>query len=247
MLPAFVIQEILQYLQLSDFANVPAVCKDLKTICYSDEVWSVFYAHRFLRHNPLTQPAINYDYMRLFKERFQDPQIGDRVEVSWNGKFRLESSDVYFGLAWWVGVVVDKHSAHKKYKIHYPGWDARWDEWVPKSRLRWTVERNDVETIQVNDIVELWCCGTSVPGAWLESYVRKVRDGKYCVGRVMTSGNLWVDRDRLRLVKRHVDLSENRPRITFREELRDRLQRLSRRLSRSRYDDEEEDRSCIMM
>jgi hypothetical protein len=58
-----------------------------------------------------------------------------------------------------------------------------------------------IETIHVNDIVELWCCGASVPGAWLESYVRKIRDGKYCVGEVLASGNLWVDRDRIRLVK----------------------------------------------
>ena len=29
-----------------------------------------------------------------------------------------------------------------KYKIRYPGWESRWDEWVPRSRLRWAVERN---------------------------------------------------------------------------------------------------------
>ena len=77
----------------------------------------------------------------------------------------------------------------------------RWDEWVPKSRLRWAVDRNEVAQIHPNDVVELWCCGANVPGAWLESRVKKVRNGRYCVGRVLSTGSLWVERDRLRLVK----------------------------------------------
>ena len=52
-----------------------------------------------------------------------------------------------------------------------------------------------------NDVVELWCCGANVPGAWLESRVKKIRNGRYCVGRVLSTGSLWVERDRLRLVK----------------------------------------------
>lgn len=40
-----------------------------------------------------------------------------------------------------------------------------------------------------------------VPGAWLESKVKKVRNGRFCVGRVLSTGSLWVERDRLRLVK----------------------------------------------
>ena len=38
----------------------------------------------------------------------------------------------------------------------------RWDEWVPRSRLRWAVDKNEVVSIQSNDIVELWCCGANV-------------------------------------------------------------------------------------
>lgn len=45
----------------------------------------------------------------------------------------------------------------------------RWDEWVPKARLRWAVDKNEIVQIQSDDIVELWCCGANVPGAWLES------------------------------------------------------------------------------
>ena len=38
--------------------------------------------------------------------------------------------------------------------------------------------------IRANDVVELWCCGANVPGAWLESRVKRVRNGRYCVGKV---------------------------------------------------------------
>lgn len=97
--------------------------------------------------------------------------------------------------------MVDKHTAQGKYKIRYPGWESRWDEWVPRSRLRWAVERNNLARIRLNDVVELWCCGANVPGAWLESRVKRIRNGRYCVGKVLSTGSLWVERERLRLVK----------------------------------------------
>ena len=30
-----------------------------------------------------------------------------------------------------------------RYKIHYPGWISRWDEWVDRKRLRWSWQTND--------------------------------------------------------------------------------------------------------
>jgi hypothetical protein len=118
--------------------------------------------------------------------------------------------DVYQGLAWWVAEVVDKHPAQGKYKIHYPGWESRWDEWVTRSRLRWAVDSNVLCQILPGAVVELWCCGANVPGAWLESRVKKVRAGKFCINRVLSSGPLWVDRDRLRLVKHPADADNAR-------------------------------------
>ncbi len=103
------------------------------------------------------------------------------VEVAWKGKFRLESLDIYQGLAWWSAVVVDKRQDGSRYKIHYPGWDPRWDEWVHRDRLRWTVEQDLNLRIVAHDDVEIWCCGSNVPGAWLEA---KVRKGGRAGGRV---------------------------------------------------------------
>ena len=49
-------------------------------------------------------------------------------------------------------------------------------------------------------------CYKQVPGAWLESKVKKVRNGRFCVGRVLSTGSLWVERDRLRLVKHIINI-----------------------------------------
>ena len=141
--------------------------------------------------------------MTSFRQRLADPQIGDKVEVAWKGKFRLEAMDVYQGTAWWVAEVVDKHSAVGRFKIHYPGWESRWDEWVPRNRLRWAVDKNILCQIIAGSEVELWCYGANVPGAWLETKVKKIRDGRFCLNKVLPTGLLWVDRDRLRLVRHH--------------------------------------------
>ncbi len=145
-------------------------------------------------------PSRSDDLMAAFRDRLCDPHVGDKVEVAWRGKFRLETQDVYQGLAWWVAEIVDKHTDQSRYKIRYPGWESRWDEWVPRSRLRWTVQKNILVSIAVGDTVELWCCGANVPGAWLEAKVKKVRNSRFCIGKVLSSGYLWVERDRLRLV-----------------------------------------------
>jgi hypothetical protein len=182
------------WLPIDDFSPVPTVCQDWKDLACSDEVWQTFYRYKFLRHNPDTMPVENVGYLQAFRNRLADPQLGDKVEVAWRGKFRLEALDVYQGLAWWVAEIVDKHTSQGKYKIRYPGWESRlvsvlrtlhstrslvqviksivmcylyrphcrWDEWVPKSRLRWAVDKNEVAQILPNDVVELWCCGANV-------------------------------------------------------------------------------------
>eukprot|EP00638_Chattonella_subsalsa_P005057 CAMPEP_0117744202 /NCGR_PEP_ID=MMETSP0947-20121206/6613_1 /TAXON_ID=44440 /ORGANISM="Chattonella subsalsa, Strain CCMP2191" /LENGTH=437 /DNA_ID=CAMNT_0005561095 /DNA_START=341 /DNA_END=1651 /DNA_ORIENTATION=- len=154
-------------------------------------------------------------YKELYRRRLWDPHVGDRVEVSWKGKFRLEAQEVYNGQAWWAAEVVEKRLADDaessaldeerkeakdeeesglkeyQYKIHYPGWDSRWDEWVPRDRLRWSMAYNPTEIINVNDYVEVWCTGTNVPGAWLEAQVKQVKDDEYFVGKMLSSGPLW--------------------------------------------------------
>lgn len=259
-LPHILIQEIFMWLPIDDFAPVPAVCKEWYEISRSDELWFTFYGYKFLRFSGKSVPTFTPGtYLSEFKTRLAEPNIGDRVEVAWKGKFRLEAADTYQGVAWWIAEVVDKHPIHGKYKIRYPGWESVWDEWVPRSRLRWAVDMNCIEQIKVDDTVELWCIGANVPGAWLETAVKKVKGNKYCVGRVLSSGPLWVERDRLRPVKRHATLidNSNSPNSPYRGSFRDRGTKLwsllSSRLSPIRNlqtdhdDNEPHNASCSIM
>ncbi len=230
LLPHDILREIFLFLPTNSYGSLTCVCREWCHVLTANEIWRYLFIMKFVMSNSLqplpqlpssvtfvTNGTLNIGsisprpksasganvirgYIDLFRMRLDDPVIGDKVEVAWRGKFRLETQDVYQGLAWWCAEIVDKHRT--QYKIHYPGWESRWDEWVPKSRLRWAVRTNIIEQIYVGDIVELWCCGTNVPGAWLESKVKKIKNGKYCLGKVLSSGYLWIERDRLRLVKR---------------------------------------------
>jgi len=239
MLPTSVFIEVLHYVPVEEFLPILLVCSTWLDVATSNETWCSLYRRKFLNNNPMhcTLPERGECVMFAYHRRLMDPMIGDKVEVAWRGKFRLETSDVYQGLAWWVAEIVDKHPAQERYKIRYPGWESRWDEWVPRSRLRWTVQRNTLVNIQVGDVVELWCCGANVPGAWLESKVKRIRGERYCLGRVLSTGFLWVERERIRLVRRKEDIDDGSgvgPRPAPRRSLSGAIASLSRRFSNGR-------------
>lgn len=48
--------------------------------------------------------------------------IGDRVDALSNGK--------------WYGATIVEKRGIDEYKVHYDGWDAKWDEWVDPSRVK---------------------------------------------------------------------------------------------------------------
>jgi hypothetical protein len=85
------------WLPTEDFSPIFSVSKEWRLLASSDEVWQVFYRHKFLRGNPNTMPTQQFGYMKIFQQRLADPQLGDKVEVAWRGKFRLEAMDVYQG------------------------------------------------------------------------------------------------------------------------------------------------------
>ncbi|CAM9178603.1 unnamed protein product [Discosporangium mesarthrocarpum] len=128
--------------------------------------------------------------------------VGDKMEVSWQGKFRLETLDVFVGRSWWGATVVEKVKGYR-YRIHYPGWDSRWDECVSRDRLRWPVDRSSVSTaFKVRDAVEVWCTGNQVEGAWLQAKIRRVKGDHVCLGNVLASSHrmVWVPRDSCRKI-----------------------------------------------
>lgn len=223
-IPEVLMQEIFMMIPFEEFSTIPSTCKEWRDLWRSDVVWKTQYNQRFVSAvslNPMLGPKnAPCPYFMLYKDRLAYPYIGDGIEVSWRGKFRLEANDIYQGLAWWRGVVVgcstvsEDHSLETeydaaqhgprshivKYKIHYPGWESRWDEWVCRERLRWPMNPMNAcsATISKGDTVELWCCGYNVPGAWLESTVKRIKRNRHCVTRAHVSGSVWVTRERIR-------------------------------------------------
>lgn len=47
--------------------------------------------------------------------------VGDKVSIEWNG-------------SWWPGAIIAV--AGTRYRVHYDGYDASWDEWVTPARLK---------------------------------------------------------------------------------------------------------------
>ena len=52
---------------------------------------------------------------------FADHKVGDSVTVEWKGK-------------WYPASILEVKDG--KYKIHYDGYEASWDEWVTTARMR---------------------------------------------------------------------------------------------------------------
>ena len=107
--------------------------------------------------------------------------LGDKVKGNWLGNGEEENDARSPRVS--VGNIGDGFGSalllSARYKIHYPGWVSRWDEWVVRERLRWSWQTtNDNSFIRANDPVEIWCSGNNVPGAWLEARVRRVRPQK---------------------------------------------------------------------
>ena len=209
----------LSFLDVTIHTTLSTVSKDWPSLSGEDALWRDHYLNRFSggtdEGDGETSADEYEDYKQEYKQRLEDPHVGDDVEVAWRGKFRLESLEIYRGTAWWVAVVVDKvaldassgspgrgrkiHAAKAWYKVTFPGWEGRWDEWVSRDRLRWRAKNTqEADALKPRDFVEVWCGSQNVPGAWLEASVQKIRGDAVEVGRVLSTGSLWVDRSRVR-------------------------------------------------
>jgi len=80
-------------------------------------------------------------------------KVGDACEVQWKG-------------TWYKSKVLEIKDG--KYKIHYEGWDKKWDEWVTTKRMR-------VATAwKVGDL-----CEVKWKGKWYKSKIIEVKGPKY--------------------------------------------------------------------
>ncbi|KAG5188163.1 hypothetical protein JKP88DRAFT_178183 [Tribonema minus] len=216
-LPPGLFLDIAQFLTLEERGKaVCCVSRKWRQLGEHNHLWREPYLTRFKFHSPQEDLATHTEAQELaqpgpkvkdlFARRLVRPQVGDRVEVAWRGKFRLESLEIYNGLAWWLAEIVECDADGQRYKVHYPGWEARWDEFVPRERLRWGNDRRAAqlrdERIAVGDMVEIWCGGTNVPGAWLEGRVSSIRGERVFLGDVVAEGFFSVTEERCRLVSK---------------------------------------------
>mmetsp|Transcript_21060 Transcript_21060/g.69639 ORF Transcript_21060/g.69639 Transcript_21060/m.69639 type:complete len:390 (+) Transcript_21060:28-1197(+) len=98
---------ILAYVDAPALASLCAVSREAQSAAECDAAWHEPYERQFGAGGPL-----RFDFGASLKERYRqrlrDPSAGDRVEVAWQGRFRLEGLEVYRGLAWWAAEVAEK-------------------------------------------------------------------------------------------------------------------------------------------
>ena len=110
-LPTDILVEIFFWMSISDIAACFSVSWEWYDIASCDQLWRCLYHRKFLVSNPGPMPLQSFDSRSTFYSRFKLPHIGDKVEVAWRGKFRLETQDVYQGMAWWKAQVsLSNHS-----------------------------------------------------------------------------------------------------------------------------------------
>ena len=209
-LPHDLIEDVLRWLTAADVCVLCQVNSDFHRWCSADTLWTYFYKVRF-SGNAMRQSPLSVSVKRMYQIRFADPIIGDKIQAAWNGKFRLNAMEMLRGQAYWPAEIIDK-DPQQGYKIRYTGWDAeRWDQWVLRETIRWPVDFNSVEKIRVGDVVEIWCHGKTVPGAWLCAIVSEfdVDLNLYRFDDLQMSGDpLFVRRDFIRKVHRPFHLTD---------------------------------------
>ena len=101
-------------------------------------------------------------------------KVGDKAQILWNNK-------------WYPGKILEVKDG--KYFISYDGYDAKWNEWVGKDRIKFS-------SYAVGDKVQvLW------KGTWYKSSVLEVgKDGKF---KIHYDGwgaewDEWVTPDRMK-------------------------------------------------
>lgn len=225
-LPEVLLQKIFSYHQPHKIVNILTTCKEWYRLGLSKPLWQDLYILRFIRpqvidaiaaadaalltdgeaaESTLLRPVIHVsitdlrrsaDTAMMYRSRVLTPMLLDRVEVIWKGKFRLDYDAIYSGLGWWTAEVISHRDRHLK--IRYPGWSERWEEWVPRSKIRMATGGDIDSDITVGDVVEVWCTGQHVSGVWLLCQVKKIKRGKYGFDNVCSTGMMWADRSRVR-------------------------------------------------
>jgi hypothetical protein len=104
-------REVMLFLSLAELGCIASVSQEWRALSEHNFLWRQPYLSRFGFHEPAQElsptsssstalAAAQPLYKEFFAQRLVNPQVKDRVEVAWRGKFRLESLEIYSGLAW---------------------------------------------------------------------------------------------------------------------------------------------------
>mmetsp|Transcript_5788 Transcript_5788/g.7025 ORF Transcript_5788/g.7025 Transcript_5788/m.7025 type:complete len:304 (+) Transcript_5788:127-1038(+) len=215
------------------FAQVSGKMKNLVQTKEGNLLWEALLARRFTGYSMLNKSLRPSCFRDEYMSRVSSPRVGDCVEVLWQGKFYSHSLGEhgtmgFEGKAWWQASIVAREPDSSSqvdsaiipnspngrqfyYKAHFPGWEAKWDEWIARTQIRWPkpLDHNSHIEIDVGDHVEVMLESVRVPSVWMEGDVKKVTidiDGVelFLVTGMKRPRHIWVRRDNLRLLYKKV-------------------------------------------
>eukprot|EP00635_Sarcinochrysidales_sp_CCMP3193_P007179 CAMPEP_0118918810 /NCGR_PEP_ID=MMETSP1166-20130328/18158_1 /TAXON_ID=1104430 /ORGANISM="Chrysoreinhardia sp, Strain CCMP3193" /LENGTH=727 /DNA_ID=CAMNT_0006859197 /DNA_START=71 /DNA_END=2254 /DNA_ORIENTATION=+ len=101
---------VLSFCELPLLARLASVSRATRSLADSDASWRSAYERAFGLQAGVTLHDYGASLKESYHQRIRDPTCGDRVEVAWQGRFRLEGLEVYRGLAWWAAEVAEKRA-----------------------------------------------------------------------------------------------------------------------------------------
>eukprot|EP00472_Partenskyella_glossopodia_P009221 CAMPEP_0197542296 /NCGR_PEP_ID=MMETSP1318-20131121/67560_1 /TAXON_ID=552666 /ORGANISM="Partenskyella glossopodia, Strain RCC365" /LENGTH=203 /DNA_ID=CAMNT_0043101551 /DNA_START=86 /DNA_END=694 /DNA_ORIENTATION=+ len=175
--------------------QLSSAMKKLITTPEGNLLWEALISRRFTGYSMMPRALRPKCFRDEYVTRVSHPRVGDCVEVLWQGKFYShtlgEHGTMGFeGKAWWQASIVAReldvnsestpnHSdspagGQYYYRAHFPGWEAKWDEWITRGQIRWPKPLDYTSEIDIGDHVEVLLESTRVPSVWMEGEVKKV-------------------------------------------------------------------------
>lgn len=114
-------------------------------------------------------------------------KVGDQLQVHWGSK-------------WWPARVTAVNAAGNKCKIHYKGYEHKWDEWVGADRIRTASSGGS----KASASSRAYYVGKRVKvlwnGKWWNAKVLRVKNNKYYIkyDGYGSKWNEWVGNSRIR-------------------------------------------------
>ncbi|CAM9590553.1 unnamed protein product [Chrysoparadoxa australica] len=152
---------------------------------------------------------------QAYRDRLDDPMVGDMLEALWEGQFRLSRLEQLFGRLWWAVQIIERLGDHqdRTYRVHFLGYSQSFTDTITRTMLRWPKGDHSVtqKHLRTGSPVEVKMQGprgqepqgiAAVPGSqvnsnggWLLGTVKRVTRHRVLVE---SSHDIWVRRESCR-------------------------------------------------